>query len=280
MKELIVTADDYGMSRGVNDAINAGISCGLITSTNVMTNMEFYREAAKLRTMDVSVGIHWTISAGKPVLPPEEIKTLVNSKGEFYSYPEFRSRYRKGQISNEDIVKELKAQYTRFVEICGEPDYWNTHQNTHVDFGVFRLFVDTAKELGILKMRSHQRIYVPGSDNTQGKSLKWRLSEPIKASILNVWQNNAHKKGIASPDGRIVCLKKSDENNLAYVFKSIRWGKNQVGEYVIHPATVDDSPYFGRIVEQRIKEWQQFTSDETRRIIQCEELELARFDIL
>ena len=48
MKKLIVTADDYGMSRAVNAAIDAGIEAGLITSTNVMTNMPFYREAVKL----------------------------------------------------------------------------------------------------------------------------------------------------------------------------------------------------------------------------------------
>lgn len=36
MKKLIITADDYGMSRGVNDAIDAGIEAGLITATNVM----------------------------------------------------------------------------------------------------------------------------------------------------------------------------------------------------------------------------------------------------
>ena len=49
MKKLIITADDYGMSRAVNDAIDAGIAAGLITSTNVMTNMPLYKEAIKLK---------------------------------------------------------------------------------------------------------------------------------------------------------------------------------------------------------------------------------------
>ena len=95
MRKLIVTADDYGMSKGVNAAIDAGIACGLITSTNVMTNMEYYQDAVKLRNTKASVGLHWTISAGKPVLSPEEIPSLVDEKGNFYAYPVFRSRYRK-----------------------------------------------------------------------------------------------------------------------------------------------------------------------------------------
>lgn len=277
MKRLIITADDYGMSRGVNDAIDAGIACGLITSTNVMTNMKYYREAEKLRKTDVSVGLHWTLSAGKPVLDPKEIKSLVDDNGTFYSYPEFRSRYRKKLISHQDIVKELKAQYSRFVAVCGQPDYWNTHQNTHVDFGIYKLVVDTAKELGISKMRSHERLYVRGSDNSVKRSLKWRLAEPFKSFLLHTWQGNAHKKGIASPNGVVIRLNKNDVNDLEYVFANIQWKDKKIAEYVIHPTTMNDSPYFGKIVDQRIMEWQLFSTDTTHELLHKNQITLVSF---
>ena len=279
MKKLIITADDYGMSKAVNEAIDAGIEAGLITSTNVMTNMPFYKEALKLKDKNnISVGIHWVLACGKPVLPAEEIPTLVASDGQFYPYPEFRKRLGKKLISFEDIKKELVAQYNRYYELMGQPDYWNTHQNTHVDFGIYRLFVDTAVELGINKMRSHQRIYVPGSENANKYSLKWRILEPIKSRMLNVWQNNAHKKGISSPDGLICCLNRNDVNNLEYLFKNIRWKKKSVGEYVIHPATENDSPYFGRIVDQRIREYEMFSSEKTKKFIDDSGVELVSFE--
>lgn len=279
MKKLIITADDYGMSRAVNDAIDAGIDAGLITTTNVMTNMPLYKEAIKLKDKKgVSVGIHWVLACGKPVLPASEVPTLVNDKGEFYPYPEFRNRLRKKLISFDDIKKELIAQYNLYYELMGQPDYWNTHQNTHVDFKIYRLFVDVAKELGINKMRSHQRIYVKGSDNSQKMSLKWRLMEPLKSKMLDCWQGNAHKKGIASPNGLIVCLNKNDINNLDYLFNNISWKNNQIGEYVIHPATENDSPYFGKIVDQRIREFEMFTSIETKELIKKANIELISFD--
>ena len=278
MKKLIITADDYGMSRAVNDAIDAGIDAGLITSTNVMTNMPFYKEAIKLKDRNgVSVGLHWVLACGKPVLPAKEIPTLVSPNGEFYPYPEFRNRVRRKLISFEDIKKELIAQYNLYFELMGQPDYWNTHQNTHVDFGIYRLFVDTAAELGIKKMRSHQRIYVKGSDNSQKLPLTWRLMEPIKSRMLNVWQHNAHKKGIASPNGLIVCLNKDDINKPEYLFENISWKRNSVGEYVIHPATENDSPYFGKLVEQRMKEYQTFTSEKTKEILARAGLELTTY---
>ena len=279
MKKLIITADDYGMSRAVNDAIDAGIDAGLITSTNVMTNMPLYKEAAKLKNKEgVSVGIHWVLACGKPVLPAQEIPTLVKDDGEFYPYPEFRKRLRKKLISFQDIKKELVAQYNLYYELMGQPDYWNTHQNTHVDFGIYRLFVDTAAELGINKMRSHQRIYVKGSDASHKMSLKWRMIEPIKAAMLNCWQSNAHKKGTASPEGLIVCLNGNDINKPEYLFSNISWKKKQVGEYVIHPATENDSPYFGKIVEQRIREFEMFTSENTKKLIQDAGIELVTYD--
>jgi predicted glycoside hydrolase/deacetylase ChbG (UPF0249 family) len=281
MKKLIITADDYGMSRAVNDAIDAGISAGLITSTNVMTNMPLYKEAVKLKgNASVSVGLHWVLACGKPVLSRREIPTLVAENDEFYPYPEFRSRLRKKQLSFEEIKKELVAQYNLYFELMGQPDYWNTHQNTHVDFGIYRLFVDTAAELGIYRMRSHQRIYVRGSDDSQKMPFIWRLAEPIKSKMLDTWQHNAHKKGISSPDGLIVCLNSADVNKPEYLFQNIDWKGKKIGEYVIHPATKNDSPYFGKIVEQRIHEYQQFTSDEQRVLFKKFKLELVNYNDL
>lgn len=281
MKKLIITADDYGMSRAVNDAIDVGIAAGLITSTNVMTNMPLYQEAVKLKnSSNISVGLHWVLACGNPVLPKEEVPTLVSEDGSFYPYSVFRKRLRKNLISFDDVKKELVAQYKRFNELMGQPDYWNTHQNTHVDFGIYRLFVDTAMELGILKMRSHQRIYVKGSDNSQIMPRKWRLIEPVKSRILSFWQHSAHKKGFASPDGLIVCLNKNDFNRLDYLVPHIEWGDKTVGEYVIHPSTEIDSQYFGNVTEQRIEEYNIFSDKNNKNIFSNSNISLVSYSVL
>ena len=268
LKRLIITADDYGMSQAVNKAIDEGIDKGLITSTNVMTNMPYFKEAKKLGEISgLSVGMHWNLTCGTPILPSKDIPTLVADNGEFFDYPEFRARYRKGAIKWDDIRKELLAQYELYREYVGEADYWNTHQNTHVDFDIYKRFVLLAKELGISRMRSHQRFYVKGDKNIEKMPLKWRLIEPIKSKMLDVWQSNAHKKGISSPNGLVLCLDMVDVYNLEYTFNHIDWKKTDYAEYVIHPATCNDSPYFGEIVDRRMWEYNAFTSDETKRII-------------
>ena len=283
MKQLIITADDYGMSRAVNDAIEAGMAAGLITTTNVMTNMPLYKEAKTLKDKfpNVSVGVHWTLSgAGKPVTPKDRVPTLVNEKGDLFTYAEFRKRYRNGLIKDEEILKELRGQFERYYDLMGMPDYWNTHQNTHVDFKIYQLFVALAAELKIPAMRSHQRIYVPASNPNDKLPLAWRIIEPFKSRLIDHWQHQAHKKGMSSPEGLIVTICPKDMNNIDYVFKNIKWGKHQVGEFVIHPATCNDSPFFGKIVDQRIVEYKLFSAENTFKEIKSCGIELVNYSVL
>ena len=255
MKKLIITADDYGMSEAVNRAIDEGIDNGIITSTNVMTNMPFYQDAVHLKATNASVGIHWNLTCGFPVLAPEKIKSIVQDNGEFYSYSDFRTRFRKGLIDHDDIIRELQAQYNLFHELLGEPDYWNTHENCHVDFKIFQLFVQFAHEIKISKMRSHQRIYVQPKEGKGSYPILWRIIEPFKSRLLDSWQHQAHQTGIASPDGRICCLEDSDSHDVQYVVNHINWGGKTTGEYTIHPATACDSRFFGDMTENRLIEY-------------------------
>lgn len=277
MKELIITADDYGMALSVNRAIEEGTECGIITSTNVMTNMAHCSQAASLRGRfpNLSLGIHWTLTAGRPISHPSAVSTLVDDQGEFYTHSTFRKRFRAGLILYQDIERELKAQYTAFCQICGKPNYWNTHQNIHVGFKLYSFFVDMAVTLGVDKMRSHQRIYVPPKHGMKSMSLSWQVMEPFKAKLLNSWQRAARRKGISSPDGVIVPLSANDRYDLKYLLENILWGPNERAELVIHPAVDNDCEYFGRIADDRITEYNMFSKPSTLDIIIASEVRLT-----
>ncbi len=126
-------------------------------------------------------------------------------------------------------------------------------------------------------MRSHQRIYVPASDGSCSMNRLWRVMEPLKSTLLSSWQNSAHKKGTLSPEGLIVCLNEKDKLNLEYVFNNIQWKDKSLAEFVIHPATENDSPYFGKIVEKRIDEYRIFSSPKTSIIIKNADIHLVNY---
>lgn len=273
MKYMIITADDYGMSEAVNRGIEEGIEAGFLTSVNLMTNMPFRERAGTFRARfpEVSLGLHWNLSCGSPLSPAEQVPTLVEADGSFHSYPRFRSLYRAGKISADDIRTELSAQGREFVRITGSaPDYWNTHQNVHVDFGIYFLFAQIAADGGqngtgtpILAMRSHQRIYVDAKGTDSPLPLKWRLAEPVKSRLLDFWQGKLRRRGFAAPDGILVYRNESDLNDIRHVLAHIRWKKEgSVAEMVFHPAAAVDSPFFGKMCDNRLAEYRTVTSRE------------------
>ena len=90
----------------------------------------------------------------------------------------------------------------------------------------------------------------------------------------------AQKTGISSPCGVVLHLNKNDCNNLDYSFSNLIYSDDAVPEYVIHPSTVLDREFFGSIGDQRITEYEQFTSDRLKEIFAKNHIELINFDCL
>ena len=60
MKYLIVNADDFGLSNYINEGIIRAHKAGSVTSTTLMINREFARDAVRLarENSDLCVGLH------------------------------------------------------------------------------------------------------------------------------------------------------------------------------------------------------------------------------
>ncbi len=57
--KLIINADDFGLSPGVNEAILELGKLGTVTSTTVMTNMPYYKDIVKLLSLkNIGIGLH------------------------------------------------------------------------------------------------------------------------------------------------------------------------------------------------------------------------------
>lgn len=281
MKKLIITADDYGMCEAVNKAIEECVKSGIVLSTNVMTNMSCCGDAAYLKEKfpELSVGIHFNFTAGTPLSSKDKVRSLIDSDGKFLSYNKIREACKNKAYNYEHIKTEMTAQYERYLEICGEPDYWNTHQNVHVYPDLYPVFRDAAIEFGIKKMRSHQRIFVPSSTGKSDKSLKWTLTNPLKCRMLDSWQKKSKKMGIDSPDGILVRMNEADKLDLPYLLKNIKWKNNSIAELIIHPSVTPDCEYFGGITEGRVKEYKTFSDSSVKKIAEENEIEIVNFSL-
>lgn len=89
MRKLIINADDFGLSSGVNRAVEQAWQQGILTQASLMPGGAAFNEAVEIarRNPGLQIGLHLTLVQGRPVLPPEKIPGLVTANGCFPDNP-------------------------------------------------------------------------------------------------------------------------------------------------------------------------------------------------
>ena len=135
--KLLTVGDDYGFTKGVTLGIIEAIDQGVLKNTGLFTNMPSSALAAELmKGRDhVCFGIDFNIVSGRPVCNPKDIPHLVDENGEFIRSsvrikdPRWKSEEgRREMFPYDEVFKELKAQYDKFIELTGKkPGYLHNH---------------------------------------------------------------------------------------------------------------------------------------------------------
>jgi chitin disaccharide deacetylase len=135
LKALIVTADDYGLSVPVNEAVEEGHRRGILTAASLMVGAPAWEDAVKRARLlpSLGVGLHLTLVDGRPVLSPDRVPGLVGPDGRFYNDAVrfgialfFSSELRR------QAADEIGAQFDRFRETGLLLDHINGHQHFHM----------------------------------------------------------------------------------------------------------------------------------------------------
>jgi hopanoid biosynthesis associated protein HpnK len=135
LKRLVVTADDFGLSLPVNEAVEQAHRTGILTAASLMVGAPAFDDAVDRarRLPALGVGLHLTLIDGRPVLPPEQVQDLVGPDGRFPSDPVrfgvalfFSARMRR------QAEDEIGAQFDRFRTTGLRLDHVNAHQHFHL----------------------------------------------------------------------------------------------------------------------------------------------------
>ena len=108
---LIITADDFGASKNINEGIEIAADQNVITAISVLSN--FRESLPELKQLsenhpNIGIGVHLNIITGKPILGAEQVPSLVSSTGSFYTIDELLPNIKS--ISLDDLKRELRAQ--------------------------------------------------------------------------------------------------------------------------------------------------------------------------
>jgi chitin disaccharide deacetylase len=155
---LIVNADDFGLTSGVNRAILELNSAGVLTSTTLMARASATSEAIEIARSSPSLGVgcHIVLVDGEPVLPPGKIPSLLAAKtGQFLpTLPPFLTRLFTGRLRSAEIEAEVRAQIESLQEKGLRLTHIDTHKHTHVFPHVLRPVLRAARSRGIRAIRN------------------------------------------------------------------------------------------------------------------------------
>ncbi|WP_131195632.1 hopanoid biosynthesis-associated protein HpnK [Lichenihabitans psoromatis] len=135
MKDLIVTADDFGLAIEVNDAVEEAHAMGILTAASLMVGSPACADAVERahRLPKLRVGLHLTLVEATPVLPPELVPDLVDANGMF------RSDMAKAGASmffrpsvRRQLEDEIDAQFAAFLATGLTLDHVNAHKHFHL----------------------------------------------------------------------------------------------------------------------------------------------------
>jgi len=135
VKRLIVTADDFGASREVNDAVEQAHRDGILTAASLMVAGDAAADAvARAHALPtLGIGLHIVLVEGRPLLPADRIPALVDATGNFRT-----DMARAGvtifasPAARRQLAAEVEAQFAAFAATGLVLDHVNAHKHFHL----------------------------------------------------------------------------------------------------------------------------------------------------
>ena len=283
MRRLIVNADDFGLTAGVNRAILVAHSQGIVTSATLMASGPAFSDAVQIAPADLSVGCHVLLVDGPPVLDPHEIPTLTNTaNGEFEKdISGFAVRALSGRIRPSEIEAEAAAQIRKLQAAGIRVSHIDAHKHTHIFPQVLGPLLGAAKACRVRAIRNpYGKI---GWGMIAGSPRVWKRYWQTQA--LNVFAEKFRRAvrdaGMVTPDGSlgIVLTGVLEERTFLLVLESIPEG---TWELVCHPGYNDKDldKARTRLRQSRETELRLLTSLKARQILSDTGVELISYNEL
>ena len=215
MKRLIVNADDFGLTSGVNRAIVELNHSGPLTSATLMARAAATGEAITLANPRLGVGCHVVLVDGESVLQPRrDLLWLVDPVGDIGRFKPtlgafLRRLYSIRPASNRPLGREIEAEAFAQVALLQSSGlhltHIDTHKHTHMFPRVLRPVLRAARSAGIRVVRNP---FEPEWSIHATPRAPWlrRLQVKLLRSLEPTFRRVVAEEGFATTDGAIGVL--------------------------------------------------------------------------
>lgn len=284
MKRLIVNADDFGYTRGVNSGIIRCFREGIVTSTTIMANAPGFEDAVAQAKCNpkLGVGCHLVLLDGFAVEPPKSIPSLADAEGRLPgTLAVLMGKIMMRMIHAQDVANEIRAQIAKVIGAGITPTHLDTHKHAHSNPWIFEQVLRVAEEFGIRRVRK------PFEDpSTLRKfafsdgwgSMRQSASALIARAALPRFDEMVEARGMLTPD-RFWGVAATGRLNRAVVLAAIRSMKDEANELMCHPGEYDaDLEHSAtRLKNARETEMEALTDPAVRESIQNQNIALIDY---
>lgn len=273
MRRLIINADDFGLTAGVNRAIAEAGRSGVLTSATIMANARAFAEAVSVAREQpgLGTGCHVVLIDGDPV--SAGLPSLTNGSPRFRaSLKEFALAAVRGRISAEEVQREAEAQVRKIQGMGIRVTHLDSHKHTHMFPRVLRPLLRAARACGIRAVRNP---FEPLRCWPRGMAVSapglWLRSAGVLCfqMFASEFRRAIKEEGMSSTDGTvgIAATGKLDQKMLLRILHALPEG---TWELVCHPGYSDsDLKAAGtRLTASREIELSALTSAETKAAIE------------
>jgi predicted glycoside hydrolase/deacetylase ChbG (UPF0249 family) len=290
LRRLIINADDFGLTAGVNRAILEATTQGVVTSTTLMASGPTFDDAVSLSRSvpQLGIGCHVILAGAHPcpMLPGSRIPSLVQSApskcSHFHkSLTGFAKRALTGKLDPDQIEAEATAQFRKVQSAGIAMTHFDTHKHTHLFPQVLRPLLRAARTCGLAALRNPfpPQSTLPFSMLLSNAGL-WKRHLQVKwlGRFSRSFQDEVQKAGMVSTDGTIGIVITGSLNMRLFqtVIANLPEG---TWEFVCHPGYNDrDLQAAGtRLLQSRVQELEVLTSHAARESLERNDIQLINF---
>jgi predicted glycoside hydrolase/deacetylase ChbG (UPF0249 family) len=243
MKRLIVNADDFGFTRGVNSGIVRACIEGILTSTTIMANGDAFEHAVEVAREhpQLAIGCHLAAVGGRPV--SKDDSPLVDKNGLLpLTLTQLMMKIATGRVRASDIEREFCAQLERVNRAGIKPTHLDTHKHTAVHPAVTLALARAANAFGISWVRfpferNGGSLGAAARLNRRAYFKQRLVAQATRLSALN-FQSLLDQHRLHTPDYfcGVALTGLLDSEALIKIIKSLRVGTT---ELMCHPSLYD-----------------------------------------
>lgn len=238
MKQIVVTADDFGLCEEVNDAIEIAHRDGILSAASLMVSAPAAKDAIgrALRLSTLRVGLHVVLVDGRSTLPPELVPELVDTGGAFPSgLLRAAIHWFVSPEARRQLEREILAQFEAFRSTGLALDHVNAHNHMHVHPTVLGIVLRCASAFEVPFIRLPFEPRALSRIGTRRLTMSGDLTALSLAPWLRLMRRNIERAGLRHND-TLLGLSNSGNLNEATVLDLLCLLPAGITELYFHPA--------------------------------------------